>query len=384
MARYKPYDYRQTKMLPVRFEEQILPGTFEHTLNRLIDESIDLTVFQARYRNDDGGAPAYDPAVLLKIILLAYSRGITSSRQIERLCRENVLFMAISADSQPHFTTIAHFIATLDREISKIFRDVLLVCDEAGLIGKEMFAVDGLKLPSNASKEWSGSQKEYSKKIDKMERAVRHLTQRHRREDASGEDAALEQARAKQQATLEKAIAKVRGFLQGHEDKIGKSGRVKQSNITDNESAKMLSGKGVIQGYTAVAMVDGKHQIVVHAQGHGEGQEHGLLIPMIEGARRQFRNDPFKSAAVLADAGYCSEENAKYLSEEHIDGYLADPMFRKRDPRFVDAARHKPTRPDEPFAKPKREIPFQPKDFNIAKDLSHAICPAGKTVATAI
>src|SRR5512139_1553494 len=378
MARYKPYDYRQTKMLPVRFEEQILPGTFEYTLNRLIDESIDLTVFEARYRNDDGGAPAYDPAVLLKIILLAYSRGITSSRQIERLCRENVLFMAISADSQPHFTTIAHFIATLDREIGKIFRDVLLVCDEAGLIGKEMFAVDGVKLPSNASKEWSGSQKEYSKKIEKMERAVRHLTQRHRREDASGEDAALEEARAKQQATLEKAIAKVRGFLQGHEDKVGKSGRVKQSNITDNESAKMLSGKGVIQGYTAVAMVDGKHQIVVHAEAHGEGQEHDLLIPMIEGARKPWRSDPFKSAALLADAGYGSEENAKYLSDEHIDGYLADPMFRKRDPRFAEAARHKPTRPDEPFAKRKREIPFQPKDFNIAQDRSHAICPAGK------
>jgi transposase len=209
MARYKPYDYRQTKMLPVRFEEQILPGTFEHTLNRLIDESIDLSVFDARYRNDEGGAPAYDPAVLLKIVLLAYSRGITSSRQIERLCRENVLFMAISADSQPHFTTIAHFIATLDREIAKIFRDVLLVCDEAGLIGKEMFAVDGVKLPSNASKEWSGSQAEYSKKIEKMERAVHQLTERHRREDESGEDAGIAAACAKQQATLERAIEKV-------------------------------------------------------------------------------------------------------------------------------------------------------------------------------
>jgi transposase len=206
MARYKPYDYRQTKMLPVRFEEQILPGTFEHTLNRLIDESIDLTVFEARYRNDDGGAPAYDPAVLLKIILLAYSRGITSSRQIERLCRENVLFMAISAHSQPHFTTIAHFIATLDREISKIF--------------------------------------------DKMERAVRHLTQRHRREDASGEDAALEEARAKQQATLEKAIAKVRGFLQGREDKIGKSGRVKQSNTRLSEALMIDEQRGDFDGST--------------------------------------------------------------------------------------------------------------------------------------
>ena len=213
MARYKPYDYRQTKMLPVRFEEQILPGTFEYRLNRLIDESIDLSVFEARYRNDDGGAPAYDPAVLLKIILLAYSRGITSSRQIERLCRENVLFMAISADSQPHFTTIAHFIATLDREITTVFRDVLLVCDEAGLIGKEMFAVDGVKLPSNASKEWSGSQADYSKKIEKMERAVRHLTERHREADTAGEDEGVSAARARQQATLERAIAKVRRYL---------------------------------------------------------------------------------------------------------------------------------------------------------------------------
>jgi transposase len=274
MARFKPYDYRQTKMLPIRFEEQILPGTFEHTLSRLIDESIDLTVFESRYRNDEGGAPAYDPAILLKIILLAYSRGVTSSRQIERLCRENVLFMAISADSQPHFTTIAHFIATLDREITKIFRDVLLVCDEAGLIGKEMFAVDGEKLPSNASKEWSGSQKEYSKKIEKMERAVRNLTQRHRQTDESGKEA-VQAARAKQQATLEKAIEKVRGFLQRHEDKVGPRGRIKQSNITDNESAKMPSSKGVIQGYTAVAVVDRKHQIVINAEAYGEGQEQG-------------------------------------------------------------------------------------------------------------
>jgi transposase len=378
MARYKPYDYRQTKMLPVRFEEQILPGTFEYTLNRLIEESIDLSVFEARYRNDEGGAPAYDPAILLKIILLAYSRGITSSRQIERLCRENVVFMAISADSQPHFTTIAHFIATLDAQITRIFRDVLLVCDEAGLIGKEMFAVDGVKLPSNASKEWSGSRKDYGKKIEKMERAVRYLTQRHRQEDESGKDEGLEASRSKQQVTLEKAIAKVRGFLQCHEDKVGAGGRVKQSDITDNESAKMLSSKGVIQGYTAVALVDSRHQVVVNAEAFGEGQEHGLLIPMIEGARGHFRVDSFLGAAVLADAGYCSEANAKYLSEQRIDGYLADPMFRKRDPRFIDAVRHKPRRPDEPFAKRLGERRFQPKDFQIAADRSHAICPAGK------
>ena len=95
MARFKHYDYRQTKMLPVSFDRQILPGTFEHTLNRLIDEEIDLTVFEERYNNDEGGAPAYDPAILLKIILFAYAKGITSSREIAKLCRENVVFMAV-------------------------------------------------------------------------------------------------------------------------------------------------------------------------------------------------------------------------------------------------------------------------------------------------
>ncbi len=67
MARFKPYDYGQMKLLPVSFQEQILPGSFEHTLNHLIDHEIDLKVFEHHYRNDETGAPAYDPAILLKV-----------------------------------------------------------------------------------------------------------------------------------------------------------------------------------------------------------------------------------------------------------------------------------------------------------------------------
>lgn len=77
------------------------PGTFEHTLSYLIDHELDLSIFDHRYDNDDTGRPAYDPALLLKIVLYAYARGIVSSRQIERCCRENVIFMALSADTQP-------------------------------------------------------------------------------------------------------------------------------------------------------------------------------------------------------------------------------------------------------------------------------------------
>lgn len=383
MARFKHYDYGQMKMLPVSFAQQILPGTFEHTLNHLIDHEIDLAVFEDRYRNDETGAPAYDPAILLKIILYAYSRGVTASRDIARLCRENVVFMALAADSAPHFTTIADFIATLDAEITAVFRDVLLVCDEAGLIGREMFAVDGVKLPSNAAKQWSGTRADFGKKVEKMERAVRYLLRRHREADAEGEEPDLRAARQKQIKTLKRAVAKVKGFLARHEDKRSAAGRVNKSNLTDNESAKMKTGKGVIQGYDGLAVVDAKHQVVVHAEVHGEAQEHGLFIPVLEGTRETFRAlgrkaDVLKQAAVAADAGFHSEANVRFALENGIDAYGADTLFRKRDPRFATVERHRPQRAAEPWARPPGLGLFRPRDFRVAEDLTSCLCPAGK------
>jgi len=383
MARFKHYDYGQMKMLPVSFAEQILPGTFEYTLNHLIDHEIDLTVFEHRYQNDETGAPAYDPAILLKIILYAYSRGVTSSRSIERLCRENVVFMALSADSNPHFTTIAGFIARLDAEIVSVFRDVLLVCDEAGLIGRELFAIDGVKLPSNASKQWSGTRAEFAKKVTKMERAVRYLVKRHREADERSEAGPMPAARVKQIETLKRASRKVKRWLrENQQDKPGAGGRVRKSNVTDNESAKIKTGKGVIQGYDGVALTDAKHQVVVHAQAYGEAQEHGLLIPMLEGARETFRafgtEDVLERVALAADAGFHSEANVRYLFDTGVDGYLADTLFRKRDPRFATANRHVPTRASAPWARPQGQELFRPRDFVHDEATKTCICPAGQ------
>ena len=136
MARYKEYSYDQTKLIPIAFSHQILLGTFEYTFNYFIDNEFDLTVFEQRYRNDETGAPAYDPAILLKIILYGYARGITSSREIERCCRENIIFMALSAEPHPHFTTIVEFISLSSEPIIELFHDVVLICEKLGLIGK--------------------------------------------------------------------------------------------------------------------------------------------------------------------------------------------------------------------------------------------------------
>lgn len=103
--------------MSVHFHKQIAEGTFEYTLNYLIDNEIDLAPFDDKFCNDETGAPAYDPAILLKIILFAYSRGIISSRKIAQACEENVIFMALSADSQLHFTTISDFITKFTGQV---------------------------------------------------------------------------------------------------------------------------------------------------------------------------------------------------------------------------------------------------------------------------
>jgi len=381
VARYKSYSYAQGKFIPVHFEKQIIPGTFEYSLNHLVDHELDLSIFDERYRNEETGASAYDPRILLKIILFAYSRGIVSSRRIAQACEENIIFMALSCDTKPHFTTIADFISTMDKEITRLFREVLLTCDDLGLIGKEMFAIDGCKLPSNASKEWSGTKADFEKKAAKMERAIGNILQKHREEDQSKTESKEKESEEKFVATLNKRISKIREWLKDNDDKPGKTGKPKKSNITDNESAKMKTHRGVIQGYNGVAATDGKHQVIVKAEAFGEGQEHDLLEPMVESVRRNFQEigkeeDVFQKAKLLADSGYHTEKNMEMLSKEGIDAYVADNRFRKRDPRFADYEKYKDAaRKDWAKSKPKL---FRTEDFTFDKDMTHCICPSGK------
>ena len=132
MARYK-YSDTNPRFLPVDMARQLLPGTCEHALNHLLDHAIDLSSFDARFRNDETGATAYPPAMLLKVVLFAYAQGIVSSRGIERACREHVTFIALCGDTQPHFTTIAHFVSTLGADIARVFAAVVAICDNPGV-----------------------------------------------------------------------------------------------------------------------------------------------------------------------------------------------------------------------------------------------------------
>jgi len=376
MARYKPIDM-SPKPLTVDFTRQILPGSFEYALCYLIDHEVDLSAFEARCRNDEGGAPAYAPALLLKIILLAYSRGLVSSRAMESACRQNVLFMAVCGGATPHFTTLAAFVSTGGEALSQLFTQVLMVCDRQGLIGRELFAIDGVKLPSNASKARSGTRKEFQREARKMERMVQRLLARHRQEDLTPTyEPSLRRREVRQIERLKQEAEKLRAWLQAHpEDRKGVRGSIRKSNRTDNESAKMATGKGVIQGYTGVAVVDEQHQIIVAAQAHGVGQEQELLAPAVE-AVHSLRTD---ATVLTADAGYYSEGNLARLADLGIDAYVPDNGYRRRDPRYGGQEQHR-SKPVPLYNKAPQPQPlcvFRAQDFRVAEDHSHCVCPAG-------
>ncbi|MEW5757526.1 MAG: IS1182 family transposase [Pseudomonadota bacterium] len=375
MPRFKPID-RGLKLLPVDLDRQLIPGTFEHALNYLVDHELDLTELESRFKNDEQGASAYAPAVLLKITLLAYSRGLVGSRRIERACRENVLFMAISGDSLPHFTTLAAFVSDLGELTAKLFAQVLVTCDRQGLIGREMFAIDGVKLPSNASKAKSGRRKDFQHQLEKMEQAAAKMLAKHREDDQSP-SAGADERTVRKLERLQREAGQIRQWLEEHqEDRKGAKGGTRLSNRTDNESAKMATGKGVIQGYCGVAAVDEKNQIIVDAQAHGTGAEQELLLPVVD-ALQPLRTD---DTVITADAGYHSEANLKALAGQGLEAYIHDNGYRKRDERYADQAKHQ-AKPDPLWDKsPKNEKPlvYTVADFTLADDCSHCVCPAGK------
>ncbi len=367
MARYKETDKRQGMFIPVVFDEQIIPGTIEHAICNVIDHHIDMSFFDSRYKNDKTGAPAVSPAILLKIILVCYSKGIFTSRRMEQAVRSNITLMAVAEGIAPDHATIAAFVSSLCDDILKLFVEVLIRCAQLDLIGGEAFALDGCKLSSNASKEYSGTFAELRKKREKLEAVLRNLMEKHREGDGDPE------AEEKRKKKYEDKIAKIDSFLSTHEPKkgIGLRSREVKSNITDNESAKMKSSGGIVQGYNGMAVVDSKTQIIVAAEAYGQGQETNLFEPLVEQTEANLKEtgkrETLEGSVVIGDTNYFSEDNCRYAEEKKLDAFIPDHFFRNRDPRFgTDRQRHKP---------PHKNL-FTQADFRYDENANCYYCPA--------
>jgi len=374
MAKYKQRNYSQKVLIPVSLSEQIAPGTLEFAIHVLVEERMDMTRFDAKFKNDETGCKAYNPKILLKIILLAYSRGIVHSRKIEGECKRNVVFMALSCWQEPDHSTIAAFVSSMKEEIKPLFRDVVLVCEEMGLLGGTEFSLDSCKLPSNASKRWSGTFSTLKEKKEKLERRVAYMLEEQVEADRKeGKDTQEETRKARHIEKLMKQAAKIEEFLEKNEPKPGKQFKEVRSNVTDNESAMMTTCHGTIQGYSGQALIDGKHQVIVEGEVFGWGQDHHHLEPVVTGAQENMEvigkgDDYFKDAILTADTAYHSSGSIKKCEGEGIDAYIPDKDFRKRHPGLevkkssIDRRRRK----------------FGSEDFTYDEATDEYKCPMGK------
>lgn len=381
MARFKPYDYSQGLMVPVNLEEQIEPGTFLFALHHLIEARYDDTFLAEEFANDETGRPAYPPKLLLKAILFAYSQGILSSRKIERACKHNIRFMALLCGEGPDHSTIAEFIKKLGNHIEQVFVDVLTVCHEEGLLEGTHFAVDGLKLPTDAAKEWSGTFDTLKRKRDKFRKKAAALMKEHKRRDrrlAKGKPEVAGETLTPAEKLLAKAH-KIDAFLEANEPREGVSGKEVQSNLTDPESSKMHTSKGTTQGYNLQALADGSHQIITSANVPEGGQDGRVLGELFDQATAQAKaaglgDDFYQGKELLADANYHSEPNLEACAEHQLDAVIPDPNFRDRDERYEGRDKHLRK------ARPKDTDRFTNADFPYDEETDTYHCPKGQTL----
>ena len=367
MARYKYTDasFGQGQFLTVNLEEQLLPGTFAYMLNDILGKEIDISTFDSNYKNDKTGATAIPPLVLIKLIMYGYRKGIISSRRLGELAENNIIAKSLTDNMEPHWTTIAAFVSSHREKLQEIFAQVLMYCNELQLIGGEDYAVDGLRLPSNASMDMSGTEEELKKRLELYDRmAEKHLAKHLRADDQVEMDEETKRRYEERQKDLNNKRGKIRAFLSTMVKKEGKHVEEIKSNVTDNDSAMIYDSGEYKQGYIGVAVVDAKNQIIVNAEAFGTANEGEHLPKLIdktlENLNKAGVQEPEgKKLTFMGDANYFSEDNLKACHERGVEAIIPDGQEKRR----VNSSGEKR---------------FDKQDFQYNEEENTYTCPEGK------
>lgn len=308
-----------------------------------VDE-FDLAAFYARYRQDGWGRPAYDPRVMVALIVYAYAVGVRSARAIERRCVEDVAFRVVAANLGPDHATIARFRAEHEQALGELFSQVLALCRRAGLVRAGVIAVDSTKLAANASglanKDFDEIAREVFQEaaaIDAAEDAlygerrgdelpgelVDRSTRKRRLRELLGEIKAERDAEARaREEMLQRRAAHERqtGRRAPGRPPVGqpKQQRSRLVNVTDPDSRPVKTPRGFIQGYNAQAAVADR-QIIVAADVVSGSPDQGRLEPMVTAARAALAAAGCDGPeVVLADAGYWAAEQITTLQRDGL------------------------------------------------------------------
>ena len=358
---FRPWKVDEVWLLPPSVQEFVPAGHPAHLVRDIVAEELDLSAILSTYE-ELRGYPPYHPAMMVALLLYAYSRGVYSSRRIARACEERLDFQAVTALNRPDFRTISEFRRRHLAALAELFVQVLALCRRAGLVGLGHVAVDGTKLRANASKHkamsygrmgaaeaelaaevegWLAQAEEVDaaedatlgadRRGDEMPAWMRDKQRRLERIRAAkteleAEARAAEAARPDPGTKADGSPGRRRGRKPKHPP--GEPKPTAQRNFTDPESRIMKGRDGFVQAYNAQAAVDAKAQVIVAHYLSNNASDQDALAPLLDAVTANTSTTP---AEVSADSGYCSEANLADLAERGIRGYVATGRAKHPD-----------------------------------------------------
>jgi transposase len=364
---FRAWDVAQAWLLPRSVHDFVPAGHPAHLVRELVRAELDLSAILAAYEREERGQPPYHPAMMVALLLYAYTQGIYASRRIAGACEERLDVMAVTGMQRPDFRTINEFRRRHLEALRALFVQVLRLCCKAGLVKLGHVALDGTKLQANASKHKAMSYGRMARAEAELAAEVAGWLARAEREDAAddaehGPDqrgdelpgwvkdkaARLERIRAAKAALEAEAKAAPPPDAEpGPSSGMSDHGRPRraqdggppdraQRNFTDPDSRVLKTKDGFVQGYNGQLAVDATHQIIVAQRLTTNGSDQDGLVPLIDAATAALGRKPRE---VSADAGFCRESNLEALAARRIRGYLApgraghgapDPSGRRR------------------------------------------------------
>ena len=322
--------------MPPSLSDWLPPGHLAYFVSDLVDQ-LDLSAIESVYEREERGQPPYHPRMMTKVLVYAYCVGVYSSRRMEKRLVEDVAFRVLAAGNEPDFRTLSDFRKLHLKALQGLFEQVLRIAVEAKLVKLGRVALDGSKVRANASKHKAMSYGRMEEKEQQLREEVKKLLAeaaavdaeedarygKNRRGDELPEELTRRETRIARIREAKRVVEeRARGAApaQGKVSEGVKPEAKAQYNFTDPESRIMKGPEGFVQAYNAQVAVEAKTPMIVGqavTQAVNDKQQVQPMVQVIEAQAGQ------KPQQLLADNGYCSEGNVKYVERRKIDGYLA-------------------------------------------------------------
>jgi len=340
---YRPYLPEQELLLPPSLREWLPENHLVYFVSDVVDQ-LDLSAIHAVYQKEKRGQPPYDPRLMTKLLVYGYCTGVFSSRRIQKRLREDIPFKVLAAGNEPDFRTISDFRKIHIETLENLLEQVLAMALECGAIKLGRVSLDGTKLKANASKHKAMSygrmkekQQQLKEEVTQLLAAAEAADEEEDRQYGSQRGGELPEELQRRESRLVRIKEAKKVVEQRARDKAAAEGksaeeaqRAKpedkdQYNFTDPESRIMKGADGIVQGYNAQAAVEPTLLLIVGQAVTEASNDKQQLVPMVALIEQQSGQRP---EAILADNGYCSEQNLEHLEsagqpERRIEGFIA-------------------------------------------------------------